>query len=280
MLGDPCAAPNFLEVCKAVKSKSPQSTIIVSTNGGLRNEKFWHDLAHCLTANDIVIFAIDGLKDTNHIYRVNVDYEKVISNATAFINAGGTAHWQFIPFKHNQHQVNEAESIANSLGFKSFFIKPSYRFVLDNMLGVERYGANNTLLEPPTDNDKVHPLVRIDKKFTTEQWKHSSNNSKIECYAKRTSSIYIDYQGRLFPCCPISSGMFARQTIDMEDDWERIWNNYGDNKINLHHENWDDVVNGMMFTCIQDSWDKDYSTGRLLSCAGSCSNSDLQFNKK
>ena len=122
MLGDPCAAPNFIDVCEIFRKRNPNLIISVSTNGGLRTKEFWKKLAEVLGDKGRVVFALDGLKDTNHIYRVNVDFDKVIANATTFIKNGGNAEWQFISFKHNQHQVDEARELSKQLGFKQFFV--------------------------------------------------------------------------------------------------------------------------------------------------------------
>ena len=56
-----------------------------------------------------VVFGIDGLEDTSHIYRVNTSFKKVIENAEAFIKQGGLGTWQFIVFKHNVHQLESAK---------------------------------------------------------------------------------------------------------------------------------------------------------------------------
>ena len=69
---------------------------------------------------DYCVFSIDGLEDTNHLYRRNVKWEKVIENARSFITAGGKAHWDMLVFEHNKHQVDEAKSYANKLGFVWF----------------------------------------------------------------------------------------------------------------------------------------------------------------
>ena len=70
-----------------------------------------------------VIFGIDGLSDTHHIYRRNTKYEDVINNAKAFIAAGGRANWQYIIFDHNKHQTEEAKHIAKELGFDDIIFK-------------------------------------------------------------------------------------------------------------------------------------------------------------
>ena len=67
------------------------------------------NLASIMRKPDKVIFAIDGLEDTNHLYRVNTNFNKIMENAKAFINAGGIARWDFIAFAHNEHQIEEAK---------------------------------------------------------------------------------------------------------------------------------------------------------------------------
>ena len=70
-----------------------------------------------------VIFSVDGLADTNHIYRQGVVWDNVESNMRAFIDAGGRARWDFLIFEHNQHQVEEAEALANKWGCEKFMKK-------------------------------------------------------------------------------------------------------------------------------------------------------------
>lgn len=268
VLGDSAAAPNFIDVCNTVLARAPQCYITVSTNGGLRNETFWIKLAESLADNGRVIFAIDGLADTNHVYRVNVIWDKVMKNAKAFIDAGGHAEWQFITFKHNEHQVEEARNLAHSMGFKSFFVKPSHRFTLFEMT------AQTKIVEPPSQVIKLVPRVTLD------QWHDQSNHSKISCYAKHNSTVYIEYTGKLFPCCPLSSRNMYSRTVNFKDGWETLWAEHGDRKINLNHHDWNSIVQGAFFQGVQDSWNKDYANGRLAACAGVCSDSEIKFNDK
>jgi MoaA/NifB/PqqE/SkfB family radical SAM enzyme len=264
VLGDPCAAPNFLEVCEVIRTRAPQAYITVSSNGGLRNKAFWEVLAKILGDKGRVVFAIDGLEDTNHIYRVNVNYNKVIENAHSFIKAGGNAEWQFITFKHNEHQVKEAELISKKLGFNNFFVKPSHRFTLFEMVGKEL----------PVQPVTVIPYI------SKREWQEQSNSSTISCYAKRNQTIYIEHTGRLFPCCPLSSGQMYTRTIQFNDGWKELWAKYGEDKINLKDTDWDVIVDGPFFSSVANSWDKDYSHGRLAACAGVCSDSKVKFNHK
>ena len=68
----------------------------------------------------LIIFGIDGLEDTNHIYRKNVRWKKLKDNYTTYIQHGGTASWQFIIFEHNKHQEDIARNRSKQEGFVSF----------------------------------------------------------------------------------------------------------------------------------------------------------------
>ena len=88
---------------------------------------------------DFAVFSVDGLEDTNHIYLRNTIFSKIMKNADAFISAGGIAHWDYIVFRHNEHQVESARTLALSMGFQEFYTKVTRRFAI----------VPNTGLEPP-----------------------------------------------------------------------------------------------------------------------------------
>jgi len=277
-IGDPCAAPNFLQVCKAVREKGTHFRINVSTNGGMKSPDWWARLAVALGPNSEVQFAIDGLADTNDIYRVNVKWNKVIENAKAFIAAGGNANWQYIVFQHNQHQVEQARAFAESLGFKQFIVKPSHRFFLDELFGVQRYGSNGVLIQPPTEEGMVHKVVMQTKPLNLTDWFKKSENTCVSCHAQKDRAAYIDYLGHLWPCCYLGAGLWVRHGKKFPDGWDELWARTGGDLVNLHLQDWDTVFNGEFFNGISNSWDKDYSNGRLATCAGTCSSFDGRYN--
>ena len=70
-----------------------------------------------------------GWLHTNHLYRQGVNWANVERSMDAFIGAGGRARWDFLIFEHNQHQVDEAETLAKRKGFEKFMKKKTGRFV-------------------------------------------------------------------------------------------------------------------------------------------------------
>ena len=77
--------------------------VYMDTNASLRSKDVWHELGVITKSNNnsSVTFSIDGLQDTNHIYRIQTDWNKIMQNAKTYISAGGVAEWKYIIFKHN-----------------------------------------------------------------------------------------------------------------------------------------------------------------------------------
>lgn len=170
--GDPAAGRHTLEIYRWVRSINPDIVLGMNTNGALQRIEWWQDLAVIMNQpQDYVVFSIDGLQDTNHIYRVNCNWSKLMKNAQAFIDAGGPAHWDMLVFGHNQNQVDAAEQLARSMGFTWFRAKVSKR---------------------PFPNQLEFPVG---------WYSPSENNGSIHCHALADQSIYIDAQGRVSPCC-------------------------------------------------------------------------------
>lgn len=115
-LGDPIVARDTLEVFKYFREHNPTMWLSMNTNAGAKTVEWWEELAKVINNKGAVIFSVDGLHDTNHLYRQNVVWDNVERNMRAFINTGGRARWDFLIFKHNEHQVAEAEALSKEWG--------------------------------------------------------------------------------------------------------------------------------------------------------------------
>ena len=132
-MGDPIMAKDCYEIFSHVKSINKNCVIRVHTNGGLRDEKFWTKMGELFQSTNMkLVFSIDGLEDTNHLYRRKVDWDTLMRNVTAFINAGGNAYWEYLIFGHNEHQVELARELSKSMGFKEFAPKRAMGFDFPN----------------------------------------------------------------------------------------------------------------------------------------------------
>jgi MoaA/NifB/PqqE/SkfB family radical SAM enzyme len=174
--GDPAAGKHTLEIYQWIRKINPSVTLGMNTNGALRDRHWWKQLALLFNRpTDYVVFSIDGLEDTNHHYRVGVDWRQLMQNAKTYIDHGGSAHWDMLVYRHNEHQVEECQNLAQSLGFTWFRAKVSRR----PLAGMLEYPIN---------------------------WAAGVNNKGvIDCHALREQSLYIDAQGRVSPCCWLGS---------------------------------------------------------------------------
>lgn len=269
MVGDPCAAPNFLEVCQIIKRRAPHIHIKVSTNGGMRSPDWWHKLAKILDKGSWIRFAIDGLEDTNHIYRVNVKWDKVMENAKAFIDAGGEAEWQWIAFKHNEHQVDQGRALSKEMGFDRFVVRRSHRWLLDALFETQYVG-----IEIPSNEKYVHPLILKKKKvFNIVDALKVSNGSEIKCEVQGRKSVYVSADGWVFPCVYTGTCVHLMKTRSLHDGWTELWEKHGGDKINALKNDWNSILSGEFFNNIQNSWTTGYDQGRLAACGLFCSQS-------
>jgi hypothetical protein len=184
--GDPIIAKNILDLIAVAKQYCKK--IQIHTNGSLRTTKWWKELALLLLDIDHdVWFGIDGIGNTHSIYRQGTDYDKIIKNAIAFINAGGQATWQFIPYAHNEHQIREALITSKKLKFENFKLVKLFR----NIQIVRNYKSGEEFkLMPPSD---IQKLIRM--------LTHNTHVKSEDCMHLTQPSIYMSANGKLSHCC-------------------------------------------------------------------------------
>jgi MoaA/NifB/PqqE/SkfB family radical SAM enzyme len=189
--GDPLMNPELLDIVNYINKP-----IELFTNASMQTKTFWQKLAKTKTT---VYFALDGLSDTHSIYRQKTDYNKIIANATAFINAGGIAIWKMIEFDHNKHQIDDCEKLSKQLGFKKFIVVDHGRNsgpVFDddgNLVRVLGDFTGSTELEHYID------IIDNGDMFIEDIWDKPKNN--ISCQTITGKSIYISSEGEVYPCC-------------------------------------------------------------------------------
>lgn len=133
------------------------------TNGSGRNPEWWQTLAKAMTGeHDSVTFSIDGLADTNSIYRKNTNWDRIMQSVNAFIQAGGKAVWHYLIFEHNQHQVESARALAEELGFAEFVPKATSRFVAQELftqqsVNQQHQQAENSPVDAKSDRPSQPP---------------------------------------------------------------------------------------------------------------------------
>jgi len=163
--GDPIVARDCLGIFSYLRDCNPELNLCMHSNGSARRTDWWRQLAEILKIGPhYVRFGIDGLKDTNHLYRRGTRWETIMQNAQTFIDAGGRAEWDFLVFRHNEHQVESARKLADEMGFAKFYVRKTGRFKKNDSLETsERFevlnkqGEFDYYLEQPLNSDYLNP---------------------------------------------------------------------------------------------------------------------------
>jgi len=180
--GDLCCNPEVLEIAAYIRKLNPDIILEGDTNGSYNNPEWWQDLGASFQKGAMV-FALDGLEDTHRLHRRGTDFHKIIRNMRAFVAGGGMAQWQFIVFKHNQHQLQAAEKLAQEIGCKRFYAFASRDFSED--------------LKPPINLDFQ---IKRDV-FAGYRNKLQKADRQALCRPLADGTIYIAADGSVHPCC-------------------------------------------------------------------------------
>jgi hypothetical protein len=228
--GEPAAAHECLEIYRWFRKINPDITLGMNTSGSLRSADWWQELGTILNQPlDYVVFSIDGLEDTNHVYRRNSIWNKIMTNAQAYISAGGHAHWDMLVFEHNKHQVDQAQELADRMGFTWFRTKYTDR--------------------PITAN--IQWLVKIDQPV------QQSPSTEILCHYESTKQAYLSAQGQWLPCCYIGGKMHYPdhegqqlqevfgdskqlqdfETVHLTPSWTSVWQRWSNRPLSVCSSN-------------------------------------------
>jgi len=208
------------------------------------------------------------------------NWDNVYRSMKAFIAAGGRARWDFLIFEHNQHQVDEAKELSQTMGFEKFVAKKTGRFISANSekkethQAVDRKGNQTTELKKPEEKYVNSAL----KKQTMLEIKYGSmdnyyEQTPIRCKVKDEGSLFITAEGLALPCCWTAGRMYKWWNKDpkQEQIWKFIEFAGGKDAINAKIHGLERVFKTEIFTLIEDSWQEtSYESGRLKVCAMKC----------
>ncbi len=236
--GDALASPKIEDHLNWLAESRPNVRWNIHTNGSLGTLEFWERMGKLSALKKgLVKFSIDGLADTNHLYRREVEFDRVLRNLRQFINSGGRAVWKFIEFAHNKHQIESAKALALDLG--------CYRFELR-----KNYSPNEEsyLFEQPKSPPTNESLA---DKFS--QQKILTADRKISCRALNDNSLYLDFDGLIWPCCWMHDWKYSPTQTKRE--WHRR------HFFPLETENFNSLDHFTLTEILQHSWFKNTLPG-------------------
>lgn len=277
--GDPVVATDTLDVFKYFRALNPKIKLSMFSNASARTTAWWQELA---TVVDEVHFGIDGLKDTNAIYRRNTNFDIIMRNAKSYIEAGGTAVWDYIVFRHNEHQVEEARRLALDMGFKKINIKKTGRFfsntrseVKDRQEVLNVSGEVEYYLEMPRDPIYVNSALAKEEALIAKYGhiEKYMDTTHVSCKVAQEKSIYVSADGFVFPCCWTGNQLYPWYYPKRSSQvWTLIDGLKGKEvAISAIETPLETIVEGDFFKSIQNSWElPTVKEGKLRPCAKTC----------
>ena len=319
--GDPCACKEFVDMYEYMREINPNIELACNTNGSLRTQDWWARLGKVITqrpdrTGGYCTFSIDGLEDTNHLYRRGTVWKNIMRNAEAFIAAGGEAHWDFIVFEHNEHQVDEARELAIKMGFKNFNVKRTTRwnqykdgqgaypviwkgkYLYDLKQPKEEKFKHN--FEDATyfqqskyqsfnfhDFQQAEGKINKDMRFVNGKYQSIVlHELKIACRAIKNAreyqpanEIFISAGGHVAPCCFLGSEPFKDYNgVHADKNYvDLIKMQGGLTELNMHKNNIYDILQLDIFQkWIPDTWKEDGNRSMRPLKCGQCCG--VEFN--
>jgi len=297
--GDPIMHPDFLDILRDFRRKCPTLWLYLHTNGSVHDTEYWQEMAKIIGGYGQVDFNIDGLESTNWLYRRNTDFNKIIANATAYINAGGRAVWNFIVFEHNQDQVEQARELSKKIGFRDFKYRATGRFLNHKTMNTfnewpvqTKSGQVEYVLTPTTldkyKNQSIEILPNLKKQYPDMQEYFA--NTEICCDSLAGSKVAINASGLVLPCNMLnhnlSDARFRDQsvlpcgndlsTVDGKNQVQEFVDRYGVDNLNIHHRSLKEIFANSFWVDLMNSWKYNTFPERLFECAMTCGK---QFTK-
>ena len=280
--GDPIVASDTLEVFQYLREHNSTMKLGMNTNAGAKKPDWWRQLAKALGKNHYIRFSFDGLEDTNHMYRQGVNWDIAWENAMAFIGAGGIAHWDYLIFAHNEHQVEEAELLSKEKGFDKFIAKKTGRFfstmtkqTKEEHQAFDHKGAQQQLLQKPKEikyqNNAMKDIIKLEEKHGSLEKYY--DNVKIKCKVAEEKSMYLSAEGLILPCCWVAGSMYKWWQKPGENQvWELLQESGGKDVFDAKKHGVKSVLSNEYFTGrLVDSWSKSNThLGKPMVCAQKC----------
>ena len=260
--GDPFACKDLYEILEYI-CKNSQGKIQINTNGGLRNPTYFKKIGELFNRYSLpnveryVTFSIDGLEDTNHVYRRNVTWKKVWGNLMAYVSTGALAQWDYLSFRHNVHQIKTARELAKSHNIK---------FTLKNPFGVDKQGMSAL-----TKEYKLDYVIEHATDYRYKPWEPShlnwvpnmpepiKSNGCIDCHSFRKNNynsieeIYVNALGQVVPCCFVGNALQGQINSPDVMQIRKLQESIG-NKNSLYEYSIEEIYNNNILKTFSDSW--------------------------
>ena len=256
---EPTIHPDCMDIVEwLIENTSSKTEIRIASNGGTRDESFWKKLGELSDKHRVSgnvnkrsrvseVWGIDGLEDTNHIYRKNIRWDHLKRNFECYIKNGGYAEWQFICFEHNIHQLEKIEKLAKDWNFKKFKVINTFRHIDQKQEDVVSFDVANKFKNKDLKEEQYKTLARIDCKAL-------DSNSTLD------RSLFINHLGLVTPCCWMG-------TVNRTGYTKKLWKGYDTDFNNINkYEKMSDLLKSKFFLFLKKSMEKQFNQTCLHHC--------------
>lgn len=136
-----------------------EKKFIFCTNGSYQTEEFWEKLSARLTERDSVEFSIDGLEDTNHLYRKNSNWKSIMSGLDIVKKSKAKILWTTRIFSFNQNIIPQIKKFAEEKGAR-FIVESTHRFGDDLLKPAEEFIDSKVLYDPERVVTQIVPKCK------------------------------------------------------------------------------------------------------------------------
>lgn len=252
--GDPIYCKDFLQIVSYLKELKPTLELYIVTNGSYKTRTWWENLKQLLNEYDQIHWSLDGWdQESNEKYRVNSDWNSIITGLEVMSASPVYKTWDFIYFAHNYDKVENIKELANRYNFDQLRLTKSTKFGSKNI----NYNNNGDVMEPPLtfisssdryENEIVYLTDRIEPK--------TSYNQALDIYEQiqpidnivplckiGSKGLFINSQGYLFPCC------WVVHRYDVSNYLNFLTNDINIYKVGLesalNSSKWDNFINNI-----------------------------------
>lgn len=191
--GDPIYHPDFVDLVARLKLTGAHVSIV--TNGSYRTAAWWADLVSQLDAQDTIYFSIDGMPDNFTQYRTNADWPSTELGIKAAVAGPCRTVWKYIPFRFNQHCIDQARALAQDLSMDEFLLDPS-----------DRYDEQTKDLLPDQEN-------LIGSRYQSmQQWKKQNSTGDLNPKCRAGNQHFVSATGHYSSCCYLADHRFYYKT--------------------------------------------------------------------
>lgn len=226
--GDPIFHPKFHSIITFLKSLGAEVRLI--TSGSHLGESFWQKTLSILDQRDRIQFSVDGLENTNAIYRKNSRW-KTIVKAIQLASPKVQVEWRYIVFKHNEHQIEQAQQFATQLGVDKFRVIKSGRYSNDE--------------DPLMPSRPWVAKSYYQKKMKAQTSEVQKTSMAIDPSCAHGVNHYISAEGIYSPCCYM--GLLPSRD-------KNIFYRYSD-QFDIAKVQYSELLQNPLFQKLQSSWE-------------------------